>query len=119
MNRLTTAIMTGVLVGAIVYAARMTQLDIKHQQELEAVQQELETTQQELADYKADELEIYPCPFCGSENVIVRDTYDNGEDCYVKCEDCYSSGPSNNPDTGSYHMSKADAIEWWNHNARE
>lgn len=75
---------------------------------------ELEETKQELAEYKADELEIYPCPFCGSENVLIVDMYGKGTDYYVRCEDCHSSGPTKNPNTDGWDMSKAEAIELWN-----
>lgn len=81
---------------------------------MEETKKELEETKQELAEYKADELKIYPCPFCGSENVHVVDRYGKGTDCHVRCEDCYSSGPSKNLNTDSWDVSKAEAIELWN-----
>lgn len=88
-------------------------------QEYRKQKAELEAIQQELAEYKANEIEIYPCPFCGSEDTSVVDMWDDGKTCYVRCNDCFGSGPMNNPNTENANMSKAEAIEWWNHNARE
>lgn len=75
---------------------------------------ELEEAKQELAEYKADELEIYPCPFCGSEDVCVVDMFNNRTDYYVRCENCHSSGPTTTPNTDNWNLSKDEAIELWN-----
>lgn len=88
-------------------------------EELKTVNDEKAALQLELAEYQADEAEIYPCPFCGSKDVHIVDMFGNGTDCYVKCEDCLGNGPAKNPNTDNWNMSKAEAIEWWNHNARE
>lgn len=71
---------------------------------------ELKATKQELADYQADETEIYPCPFCGSENVELTESYGY----YVRCEDCGGTGPAHGPNDVWYENTETDAIEWWN-----
>lgn len=85
-------------------------------QRYKEVTTELESTQEELHGYKTNGMEIFPCPFCGSENEELK------ECCgwYVRCEDCGASGPYHDPSSDVWdENTKAEAIEWWNHNARE
>lgn len=49
--------------------------------------------------------ELKPCPFCGSENVMIDDLFDNGTHT-VFCGDCQSKSPN----CCEYN----DAVESWN-----
>jgi len=71
---------------------------------------ELKATKQELADYQADELEIYPCPFCGSEDVELVEAFG----WYVRCDGCGGTGPHHSPNDVWDENTKTEAIEWWN-----
>jgi len=72
--------------------------------------EELKATQQELADYQADELEIHPCPFCGSEAVELKE----GIGWYVRCKSCGATGSSHKPNDSWGENTKTEAIEMWN-----
>lgn len=37
--------------------------------------------------------DLKPCPFCGSKDI--SDACYSGMDCYIMCDDCGASGPSN------------------------
>lgn len=111
MNEEKRTIISIIMVVIIIWLVIMT---VVTAQESSKIKVELKEAKQELAEYKVDELEIYPCPFCGSEDVHVVDIFSNRSDYYVRCEDCRSSGPSVNPDTDNWDVSKDEAIELWN-----
>ena len=63
-----------------------------------------------------NEIEIIPCPFCGSENI--KPIHINGEygysssEDYVKCLSCGARGSVIKDSNGGNHM--IEAIEKWN-----
>lgn len=107
-TRIRMCIVGGIIGGLLGFSISMTHNYMRTKEELKISQQQLE-------DYQADEAEIYPCPFCGSEAVELK------ESCgwYVRCEDCGAIGPLHDPSDIWDENTKAEAIEWWNHNARE
>lgn len=67
-----------------------------------------------------NEIEIVPCPFCGSENV--KPVHISGEHGYsyskdfVTCISCGASGSVIKNDEGRNHM--VEAINKWNNSAK-
>ena len=64
-----------------------------------------------------EELEILPCPFCGSESLSAEVWYDKDRPTihgksYVKCKDCLATGPL---DYDSHHL--GDGVKLWNKRA--
>lgn len=104
MNKTRIRIFIGVIIVGLLCS--LIYYDISYMR----TKEELKAIQQELADYQVDEAEIYPCPFCGSENVELKESYGY----YVRCKDCGGTGPAHGPNDVWWENTKTDAIEWWN-----
>lgn len=102
-TRIRICIVVGIIVGLLSFSISMTHSYMK-------INKELETTQNQLADYQADELEIHPCPFCGSEAVELKE----GIGWYVRCKSCGATGSSHKPNDSWGENTKTEAIEMWN-----
>ena len=58
----------------------------------------------------SEKIKLKPCPFCGSDDVVVEETYTSG---YVRCRDCGAEG--------GFRYSHDEAVAAWNRrtNAKE
>lgn len=74
--------------------------------ELEQTKKKLTETKKELDEYKATDISILPCPFCGSDDVHVISSFD-GKFYAVECLSCWA-------DNGYSERTKYDAIINWN-----
>lgn len=59
-----------------------------------------------------------PCPFCGSTRVTITHENDRmGYSSWIRCQDCYVTGPATRMPTGpvmSNEDREAEATELWN-----
>jgi hypothetical protein len=103
-------IMTVIIIWLVIITIVTGRENTKQKVELEETKQNLEEAKQELAECKADELEINPCPFCGSQDVELKE----GIGWYVRCKDCDGIGPCHSPNDIWDENTKTEAIEMWN-----
>lgn len=60
--------------------------------------------------------ELRPCPFCGSENLVLWQSYSEG---YVVCRDCMAGGPKVEKDNTKSQARERMAVRLWNARATD
>lgn len=62
---------------------------------------------------------LLPCPFCGSNDLVICEGHHNFVDAKITCSDCVAEGPLIDDESESASKNRETAIVAWNHRAAQ